>query len=159
VSRRAILGVVVPGLVVLHFLLHVGFSIEGWAPDLLTLALLLAARETNMGIAAGLGFFFGLMEDSFSVLAFGASALALSIVGILGARTRDLFVGDSVLFLFVYLSLGKLARDLIYWGVADPAVRGGFLDSVIIGGGLGALYLGLVGLALLQVAGGGRQIR
>lgn len=158
-SRRGILGLVVPGLVILHFFLHVGLSIEGWAPDLLTLALLLAARESNMGIAAGLGFVFGLMEDSFSVLAFGASAIALSIVGILGARTRDLFVGDSVFFLFAYLTLGKLLRDIIYWVVADSAVRGGFVDSVVVGGGIGALYLGVVGLLLLHLTGSGRPLR
>lgn len=158
-NRRAVLGLVVPVLVILHFFLHVGLSIEGWAPDLLTLALLLAARETSMGVAAGLGFVFGILEDSFSVLAFGASALALTIVGILGARTRDLFVGDSVLFLLVYLTVGKILRDLIYWVVADPAVRGGFVNAVIVGGGLGALYLAAVGLALLQFTGGGRPIR
>ncbi len=81
-----------------------------------------------MGAGAALGFFFGILEDAFSVLAFGASALAMTVVGILGARTRDLFVGDSLLFLFVYLALGKLLRDLIYWVVAgepDPGALPG----------------------------------
>ena len=55
------------------------------------LALLLAVRETGMGWAGALGFFFGLLEDAFSVLAFGASSLAMTAVGILGSRTRDLF--------------------------------------------------------------------
>ena len=108
-KRKTLLGLLVPSLVVLHFLLHVGLSMEGLAPDLLTLALLLAARETGMGWGGALGFSFGLLEDAFSVLAFGASSLAMTVVGILGSRTRDLFVGDSLFFLFVYLAWGNFS--------------------------------------------------
>ena len=152
-NRRNVLGLLVPGLVILHFLLHVGFSLEKGAPDLLTLALLLAARETSLGGAGGLGFIFGLLEDAFSVLAFGANALAMTILGILGARTRDLFVGDSVLFVFVYLTLGKFLRDLVYWVVAGVTVREPFLNAVLIDGTLGAVYVAAVGLALLSLSG------
>jgi rod shape-determining protein MreD len=150
---------VVPALVVLHFLLHVGFSIERAAPDLLTLALLLAARETGMGLAAGVGFVLGILEDAFSVLAFGASTLAMTLVGILGARTRDLFVGDSVRFFFVYFGAGKLLRDLIYWVVAGDTVRGPFLSSVLLDGGVSALYMALVGVLIVQSLGGPRVLR
>ena len=37
--------VLLVGLVFLHFLIHVGFGVGRFAPDLLTLALLLAARR------------------------------------------------------------------------------------------------------------------
>jgi len=159
VKRNTLLGLLVPLLVVLHFLLHVGLSLEGAAPDLLTLALLLAVRETGMGWAGALGFFFGLLEDAFSVLAFGASSLAMTAVGILGSRTRDLFVGDSLFFLFVYFCSGKLLRDLIHWVVAGEVVRGPFLNTVIVDGGLGAIYLAAVGLFLALVFGSDRAPR
>ena len=71
-SRSAVLGLMVPILVILHFFLHVGLGIGGAAPDLLTLALLLAARESGLGLGGALGFIFGILEDAFSVLAFGA---------------------------------------------------------------------------------------
>ena len=58
--RRGLLLGLVPFLVLLHFFLHLGLSLGREAPDLLTLALLLAARETRMGTAAALGFFFGI---------------------------------------------------------------------------------------------------
>ena len=158
-TRKTILVVVVPALVLLHFTLHVGFGLGRVAPDLLTLALLLAVRETGLGFGGGLGFLFGLMEDAFSVLAFGASTLAMTVVGILGARTRDLFVGDSLLFLFVYLTLGKLLRDLIYWVVAGEAMRGPFVDTVLIHGGLGGVYIAAVGFLLASLFGGDRALR
>ncbi len=149
VRRKAILLGLVPSLVVLHFLFHVGFSIRYGAPDLLTVALLLAARELGMGTGAALGFAFGLLEDSFSALSFGASTVALTLLGALGARTRDLFVGDSLLFLFSYLALGKLARDLVTWFLVAPGVREGFFDVVVLHGTVAAVYGAAVGLLLL----------
>ena len=46
--------VLAAALFLAHFLLHVGFGLGPVAPDLLTVALLLAARETAMGPAAGI---------------------------------------------------------------------------------------------------------
>ncbi len=85
--------------------------------------------------------------------------LALTVVGILGARTRDLFVGDSLLFFFVYLSVGKILRNLVYWIVADATVRGPFMDSVVVQGGLASVYMALVGVLLVTILGGGKAIR
>ena len=157
--RRVLLGFLVPVLVVLHLFLHLGLGLGGGAPDLMTLALLLAAREVGMGMGAGLGFFFGLMEDAFSVLAFGANALAMTVVGILGARTRDLFVGDSLLFHFCYLAGGKWLRDLIHWMVAGEGAREPFLNALLLDGSLAAVYVALVGLIILVPFGGSEALR
>jgi rod shape-determining protein MreD len=158
-SRRFVLAVLVPALIFLHFLIHVGFSVGSGAPDLLTLALLLASREIRAGTGAALGFVFGLLEDAFSALAFGASALAMTVVGILGAKSRDLFVGESPFFVFVYLGLGKLLRDLIYWVAAGETVREPFVSGVLIGGGFSALYVAVVGTGLVFLLGGIRTPR
>jgi rod shape-determining protein MreD len=155
-SRRVVLALLVPALVLLHFLIHVGFSVGSAAPDFLTLALLLASRETRAGAGAALGFSFGLLEDAFSVLAFGASAMAMTVVGILGSRSRDFFVGDSLLFVLAYLGIGKFLRDLLYWVVAGESVREPFVSGVLIGGGLAALYVAAVGTALVFLFGGTR---
>jgi rod shape-determining protein MreD len=149
-SRRAILTLLVPGLVIVHLFLHLGLGVGDGAPDFMTVALLLAAREMRMGWAGGLGFFFGLLEDSFSVLAFGANTLALTVVGILGARTRDLFVGDSFLFYFSYFTAGKLVRDLIHWMVSGEGIREPFLNAVVVDGGVAAVYGAIFGVLLLM---------
>lgn len=148
-SRRPVLTILLPALVVLHLFLHLGLGIGRAAPDLMTVALLLAARELGMGWGAGLGFFLGLLEDSFSVLAFGASTLSLTLVGALGARTRDFFVGESLLFFFAYLAAGKLLRDFLYWVVSGEGVREPFLNAVVVDGTLGALYCAVVGILVL----------
>jgi len=143
----------VAGLALLHLLLHVGFGIGRAAPDLLTVALLLGARELGMGRAAGLGLFLGLLEDALSVLAFGANSLAMTIVAALGAVTKDLFVGDSTLFLVSYFLIGKWTRDLVHWLVAGEALRQPFVDHVVVQGLTGGAYAAVVGLLLLEVTG------
>ncbi|HSG08258.1 MAG TPA: rod shape-determining protein MreD [Longimicrobiales bacterium] len=150
---RGLVWLVVSGLFLLHFLLHVGFGLGRGAPDLLTVALLLAAREVGVGTAAGTGFLFGLLEDSLSVLSFGANGVAMSLVGLAGAVTRDLFVGDSLFFLVSYFVLGKFVRDLLHWVVVGDAVRQPFLEHVLLQGLLGGLYAALVGLAVMAVTG------
>ncbi len=141
------------GLALMHLLLHVGFGIGRAAPDLLTVALLLGAREVGMGRAAGMGLLFGLLEDALSVLSFGANSVAMTIVAALGAVTRDLFVGDSLFFLVSYFLIGKWVRDLVYWLMVGETLRQPFVDQVLIQGLIGGMYAAIVGVVLLAVTG------
>lgn len=145
--------VVVVGLAILHFLLHVGFGLGPEAPDLATVALLLAAREVGMGGAAAAGFLLGLLEDALSVLSFGANAVAMTLLGALGAVTRDLFVGESLTFLVSYFVTGKLLRDLVHWLMVSEELRQPFVDQVLVQGLLGGVYAAAVGVGVLAVTG------
>lgn len=142
-------------LVVLHFLLHLGFGIGSGAPDLLTLALLLGARAGGMALGAGLGFGFGLLQDAFSVLAFGSNALAMTLVGAVGSFTRELFVGESGLFVFVYLFLGKWFRDFLQWLVVGEDLREPFVREILMGSTVGGFYMAVVGMLVVVALGGG----
>jgi len=144
---------VVVGLGMLHFLLHVGFGLGPVAPDLATVALLLAARELGMGAAAGVGFGLGLLEDALSVLSFGANGVAMALVGVVGAITRDLFVGDSLVFLVSYFIAGKFVRDLVHWVMVGESLRQPFVDQVLVQGLIGAVYAAVVGIIVLAVTG------
>lgn len=144
-------------LVVLHFLLHVGLSYGRGAPDLLTLAVLLLARDLSIGRASVVGLAFGLLEDALSVLAFGANSMAMTLVAIGGAATRDLFVGDTRLFLVSYVFIGKLTRDLIHWVAVGEGLRQPFVEQVVIEGGIASLYLAAVGLVVAELWGAGAE--
>ena len=150
-SARA--WVVVALLVVLHFGLHLSLGLGKSAPDLLIVALLIAAREVGVGAGAGLGFFLGLMDDAFSVLAFGANTLAMTLVGAAVAKTRDLFVGDSLVFMVSYLVLGKWCRDLLHWVAVGESVREPFVNTMLINSPLAAAYAALVGLGVVAISG------
>lgn len=156
-ARRWGFWVLVAGLFLAHFVLHVGFGLGRGAPDLLTIGLLLASREVGVGTAAALGFEFGLVEDALSVLSFGANTVAMTAVGILGAYTRDLFVGDSRLFVVSYFFVGKWIRDFIHWVMVGEEVRQGFWDQVVVQGMIGAAYCAVVGVLLVSFFGQTRE--
>jgi rod shape-determining protein MreD len=143
-------------LPVLHFLLHVGFGMGRGAPDLLAVGLLLLAREVRSGAAAGIGFGLGLLEDAFSLLAFGANSLACTLLAIVGSRSRELFLGESLLFLVSYLFLGTWLRAVLHWGIAGEQVRRDAGLALLVEGPVDAAYAAGVGVALLLVTGAWR---
>jgi len=142
---------------VLHLFLHIGLSYGRGAPDLLTLALLLGAREIGPGRASALGLFFGLLEDALSVLAFGANSVVMTLLAIGGALTRDFFVGDSRFFLVAYVFIGKWLRDLMHWVAVGAGQRQPFVEEVLVDGGIGSLYIVAVGIVVTTVTGLGRD--
>lgn len=133
-------------LVVAHFALHLSFGIGASAPDLLVIAVLLAARQVSGGPAAGVGFGLGLLEDAVSLGAFGAAAITQTIVGYVGARSRDLFVGESAVFLGMYLMLGAWLQDALYFMLAGGVRRGEPVRALLVTAPLEAVYAALVGL-------------
>ncbi|MDH3223473.1 MAG: hypothetical protein OEO23_07130 [Gemmatimonadota bacterium] len=144
---RAVLAL----LVLSHLFLHVGMGFGHGAPDLFLVAALVAGRLSQVGVAAGLGFGLGLLEDAFSVLSFGSNAFALAVTGIAASRSRDLFVGDSVLFLFFYFLVGKWVRDLLAWLVSDAMVRDSFVQHLLVDAPLAGVYAAAAGIAVVTL--------
>lgn len=138
-------------LVVVHFALHLTFGLGTEAPDLLTVAVLLAARRLPPGRAAGVGFLLGLLEDAVSLGAFGAAIIVQTVVGYVGARSRDLFVGESVLFLGLYLFLGTWLQDVLYYGVAAAVRRGDAVSALLLNAPLQAAYAAVAGVVAITV--------
>jgi cell shape-determining protein MreD len=135
-------------LVVLHFILRLGLGLGHLAPDLLVVALLLAAREIRAGWAAGLGLVLGIIDGSMVPFNLGASALALTIIGFLGARTRELFSGDNYLFLALYLFVGKWLYDTLLYLVTGDLFSSGAVYLLLISP-LTALYAAAAGVVAL----------
>jgi hypothetical protein len=94
-----------------------------------------------------------MLEDALSVLAFGANTLAMAVVGMLGALSRNLFLGDSRLFAVSYFFAGKWLRDLIQWLAVGEELREPFVSSMLVDAGLASVYVAFVGLVALAVLG------
>jgi rod shape-determining protein MreD len=92
-------------LVLLHLVLRLALNLT-FVPDLLVVALLLGSRRLGGAGAALLGLLLGILADSLTLLAFGATAVAFVVVGFIGARSRNLFEGDSYLFVAFYAFIG-----------------------------------------------------
>jgi rod shape-determining protein MreD len=138
-------------LVLLHLVLHLALGYGRGAPDLLTVAVLLGARRLSGAGAAVYGFLLGLLADSVSLVAFGREAFTYAFVGFLGARSRDLFVGDSLMFVGLYLFAGKWLHDALFHLIAGAAARGDVVSALLIHGPVGGVYAAAAGILLLLV--------
>ena len=139
-------------LVVLHVVLRVGRGLEQLAPDLLIVALLLAAREIRAGYAAGVGLLFGILDGSLVPYHLGATAVVLTLLGFFGARSREVVAGDSLVFMAVYLFVGKWLFDTLLYLVTGEAF-GPMAGYLVLVSPLAALYAaaaGLVGVSLYK---------
>lgn len=146
-SRGMGYAVLVGLLVVTHFVLRVSLGFGEGAPDLLTVALLLAARRLRPSFSAGLGLVLGLLRDSLAVGSFGADALAMTVIGWLGGRSRDWFEGGTPLFIGVYLTLGVWAHHILRTVLGGVPADGSVIGALVLAPVLGALYAAAAGVA------------
>lgn len=135
-------------LAVAHLAIRVGLGVGDAAPDLFALAVLFAGRSLRVGHAAVLGFGLGLLQDSFAGRDFGAGALALTSAGAAAAYARQLFVGDSVVFVAAYFFVGKWLLDLVGWAASGGSEWAAFTDRMLLAAPLAALYAAGAGLVL-----------
>ncbi|MFQ5746427.1 MAG: hypothetical protein ACE5HF_04305 [Gemmatimonadota bacterium] len=102
----------VPGLILVHFLLRPTIRGLPVAPDLLLGALLLGAARMRAGYAALFGFGLGVLEAAFAMQGMGQLALVFTLVAYLGARSRELLFFDARAFGFLYLFVGTWAAQI-----------------------------------------------
>jgi rod shape-determining protein MreD len=135
-------------LVLLHLMLRLGAGLT-FIPDLLVVAALLGSRRLGGAMAAGYGLVLGLLADSLSMIAFGATAVAFVIVCYLGARSRNLFEGDSFLFIICYVFLGAWLVEAIRFAIGAAVQRGATPLPLFTSAPLAALYTGVAAFTAL----------
>ncbi len=115
-------AVAVGALIGLHFLLRPFLVQVPVAPNLLVGGLLVATLRLGAGRAATLGFLLGMLEAGMALEGLGSYAAALTLLGYLAARSRDLLFADTrfyvLLFLFVGTWIGESA--LLLLGTTPP---------------------------------------
>ncbi len=147
---RAGLVLAVAVLAFLHFTLRPVFDSWYASPNLLVCAALMAARGLKPGTAVGVGFVLGLLEDSVAVSYFGLATLLLVVLTFLGARSRDLFLGEERLFFGTYLLVGtwlyETASFLLMGGGADA------VSYILLRAPLDGLATGVLGYLTIPLA-------
>ena len=146
-SLRPILAFII--LVVLHYTLR---PVLEWRTsiDFLLIALLLAAVRMRPGAAAVLGVAMGLVADSLSVGAFGAT-LAMTVVGFTASWLRAVVFAENLVLHAAFFFAGKWLFDIIFL-LVERRVKG--LDLVfqlLIWSPLTAMVTALAGLLVLII--------
>ena len=84
------------------------------AVDCLAIAVVVVAVRVRPGVAALTGFVIGLLADALAPEAFGAGALALTLVAYGASRLKAGFFEDRLLLSVLLLAAAKYAHDVIY---------------------------------------------
>jgi rod shape-determining protein MreD len=147
-SRSIWLAVVFVLLVALHFTLR---PLLAWRAsiDFLVIALLLVAVRTRPGVAAMAGFALGLLSDSLTPEAFGAGALAMTIVGFGASWLKAAFFADNIALNGIFIFAGKWAFDAIFL-LAEHRLQGtDLLIQLLLWSPLAAAVTAAAGLLVL----------
>lgn len=147
-TRTLLLTLIFLLLVVLHYTLRPMFAWRA-SIDFLVIALLLVAVRTRPGVAALAGFALGLLSDSLTPEAFGAGALAMTIVGFGASWLKAAFFADDILLNGVFIFAGKWAFDAIFL-LVERRLRGtDLLAQVLLWSPLAAALTAVAGLLVL----------
>jgi rod shape-determining protein MreD len=112
-ANRVQLVLVMALLVLLHFYLRPRLWSARVSPDFLLIALVFFAMRAGPGAGAIAGFIVGLVNDALTPAAFGAGALAHTIVGYLAAWGRAVFFADNLLVNAAFVAVALWVRDLL----------------------------------------------
>lgn len=149
-ARSVSIVVVVALMMVLHFTLRPILDWRGGV-DFLTIGVLVVAVRVRPGVAALVGFAMGIVADALAPEAFGAGALAMTIVGFSASRLKSAFFADNVLINAVFVFVGKVAFDLIFL-LAERRLGGAALATqLLLWTPLSALLTALLGLFVMSV--------
>lgn len=117
--------------------------------DFLMIALLLVSVRSRPGVAALTGLALGLISDSLTPGAFGAGALAMTIVGFSASWLKAAFFADNIVLNGMFVFLGKWAFDLLFMAGEHRLQGSDFLVQAMLWSPLAAAATAVVGLVVL----------
>lgn len=143
------LAAVVIGLVFLQFGLRPWLGDSRVAPDFLLVALILYTIQSRPGEGAVAGFLVGLLADAMSPAAFGAGALAHTVVGYFSAWGKAVFFAENLAVNAGFLFAGTWLRNLVVLLAAGSGLAGSGLWQMLIWSPLMGLTTALTGLTVI----------
>jgi rod shape-determining protein MreD len=149
-ANRVQLVLVMALLVLLHFYLRPRLGSARMSPDFLLIALVFFAMRAGPGAGALAGFVVGVVNDALTPAAFGAGALAHTVVGYLAAWGRAVFFADNLLVNAGFVAVALWVRDLILL-LASGTQQGRLLVELTLNSPLQALSTAAFAL-LVQAA-------
>jgi rod shape-determining protein MreD len=117
--------------VLLHFYLRPRLWSARISPDFLLIALVFFAMRAGPGAGALAGFTVGIVTDALTPAAFGAGALAHTLVGYLAAWGRAVFFADNLLVNAAFVAVALWVRDLILLVASGTSYGPLFLELVL----------------------------
>lgn len=138
-------------LVVAQYTLRPRLGDARYAPDFLLIAVLFLALRTRPAVGAIAGFGVGLVSDAVAPTAFGAAALATTLVGFGAGWVKALFVADNLLVNGLFVFAAAWLRDIIQVVASNQLSAGAMLWQLLIWSPAAALTTAVAALLLRLV--------
>lgn len=135
-------------LVVAHFAVRPRLGDPRFAPDFLLIALLFLAIRTRPGVGAAAGFVLGILTDALAPTAFGAAALATTIVGFGAGWIKGMFVTENLLINALFVLVAAWLRDVIQVVASNQMAGSALLAQLAVWSPLAALATAATALVL-----------
>lgn len=133
-------------LVAAHFALRPMLGDPRFAPDFLLIALVFLAIRSRPGVGAAAGFVVGILTDAVAPTAFGAAALAHTLIGFGAGWMRAVFVTDNLLINALVVFSAAWLRDIIQVVASNQLAGSALLWQLAIRSPLAALSTALAAL-------------
>ena len=145
---------VVRTTIAIVILILLDFSVRpllGWRAeiDFRIIALLLAAVRMRPGSAAVVGCIMGLVFDSLTPHAFGAGALAMTVVAYMASWLKAVFFADNLALNGFFFFAGRWAFAIIYVLAAHQANGVELVQQLLVWAPLSAAATAAAGVVLL----------
>jgi rod shape-determining protein MreD len=137
-------------LIALHYTLR---PLLAWraSVDFLLISLVFGAVRMRPAGASVYGFILGLAADSLSIGAFGAGALAGTLVGFAASWLKAVFFADNLALNAFFLFIGKWAFDLVYVLMEQRMHGMDMLMQIIVWSPLSAAVTALAGVIAIAM--------
>ena len=149
-SRTAGLVLLFVVLVALHYSAR---PLLAWraGPDFLLIGVLLIAVRVRPGAAALVGLAAGMASDALSPAAFGAGAMAMTLVATMASWMKARFFAEHLGLTAAFLLGGKLAFDVLFLVVEQRMTLGRIVGQLVTWSLLAAVITAIVGLTVLVI--------
>jgi rod shape-determining protein MreD len=156
--RKALPFILIFLLFALQVFFHSLYGLVDALPDLIPIAIAVAAARWNPGGVAMLGFVAGVMEDSFSTSYLGLNSLAWTAAGTIGASIKSSLYGNRVAVAVILVAVLKAIHDVIFnvvylWNSPGDLPARLFLEmplAVVYSSGLGLIFFIILDRAVLE---------
>ena len=119
--------------------------------DFLLIAILFSAVRVRPGLAALLGLAAGMTVDALAPSAFGAAALAMTVVAFAASRVKAVFFADHVALTGLFVFLGKLLFDALFAAVSGGTRGMALVVQLLLWTPLSAALTAAVAVVLLTL--------
>jgi rod shape-determining protein MreD len=137
-------------LIVMHYTLRPLLSWR-FGIDFLLIALVFGSVRIRPANAAIYGLVLGLAADSLSLGAFGAGALAATVVGFSASWLKAVFFADNFALNTIFLFAGKWVFDFVYLLMARRTHGMEMLVQLVLWTPLAAVVTALCGVVIITI--------